>query len=75
MPMGYQGIRGHKKACEDSTPPPNSLILQTTQVLQARLGGLLGRELTHIVFSRKALTNLESNMKYFNAHVNWDVTG
>ncbi|KAI9771414.1 MAG: hypothetical protein M1839_002804 [Geoglossum umbratile] len=37
---------------------PKSLLLQTAQLLHARLGGLLGRELRHIPFSRKTSTKL-----------------
>jgi hypothetical protein len=35
---------------------PKPLLLQTAQLLHARLGGLLGRELRHIPFSRKTPT-------------------
>lgn len=36
---------------------PKALLLQTAQLLHARLGGLLGRELRHIPFSRKTSTD------------------
>ncbi|TVY49278.1 hypothetical protein LOCC1_G002062 [Lachnellula occidentalis] len=36
---------------------PKALLLQTAQLLHARLGGLLGRELKHIPFSRKTSTD------------------
>ncbi|PYH95065.1 hypothetical protein BO71DRAFT_474570 [Aspergillus ellipticus CBS 707.79] len=32
---------------------PRALLLQTAQILQARLGGLVGREVSHVPFSRK----------------------
>jgi Protein of unknown function (DUF3638)/Protein of unknown function (DUF3645) len=35
---------------------PKSLLLQTAQLLQGRIGGLLGRELRHVPFSRKTPT-------------------
>lgn len=47
---------------------PNPLLLQTAQVLQARLGGLLGREITHVPFSRKTSTNPDTIKTYFNIH-------
>ena len=43
---------------------PKPLLLQTAQLLHARLGGLLGRELRHIPFSRKTPTTSE-NVKLF----------
>jgi Protein of unknown function (DUF3638)/Protein of unknown function (DUF3645) len=47
---------------------PTSLLLQTAQLLQARLGGLLGREVRHVPFSRKTPTNAETIWAYFNHH-------
>ena len=47
---------------------PNPLLLQTAQVLQAQLGGLLGREITHVPFLRKTSTNPETIRTYFNIH-------
>lgn len=35
---------------------PKALLLQTTQTLQSRIGGLVGREIRHIPFSRKSPT-------------------
>jgi hypothetical protein len=47
---------------------PKALLLQTAQLLQARLGGLLGREVGHVPFSRKTPTNPESSKAFFNIH-------
>ena len=47
---------------------PKSLLLQTAQLLQARLGGLLGREVRHVPFSRKTPTNAETIEAYLNIH-------
>lgn len=33
---------------------PKALLLQTAQILQSRIGGLLGRDIKHIHFSRKS---------------------
>lgn len=35
---------------------PKALLLPTAQVLQSRLGGLVGREVRHVAFSRRLLT-------------------
>lgn len=35
---------------------PKALLLQTAQTIQAKLGGLVGREARHIPFSRRTLT-------------------
>ena len=47
---------------------PKSLLLQTAQLLQARLGGLLGRELRHVPFSRKTSTKLDIIKAFYNIH-------
>lgn len=47
---------------------PRSLLLQTAQVLQARIGGLVGREVCHLPFSRKTPTNAETVNRYFEIH-------
>ncbi|KAK0115534.1 hypothetical protein ONS96_013988 [Cadophora gregata f. sp. sojae] len=36
---------------------PKSLLLQTAQLLHIRLGGLIGREIVHVPFSRKTPTD------------------
>lgn len=43
---------------------PQSLLVQTSQLLQARIGGLLGREVIHVPFSRKTPTD-EDTIKMF----------
>jgi hypothetical protein len=47
---------------------PKALLLQTAQLLQARLGGLLGREVRHVPFSRRTPTNSENIKAFFNIH-------
>lgn len=39
---------------------PKALLLQTAQLMQGRLGGLLGREVRHVPFSRKTPTTEET---------------
>lgn len=38
---------------------PKALLLQTAQIMQSRLGGLVGREIRHIPFSRRTKAGLE----------------
>lgn len=47
---------------------PQSLLLQTSQLLQARAGGLLGREVRHIPFFRKTSTEEGVIKQYFALH-------
>ncbi|KAF2802818.1 uncharacterized protein BDZ99DRAFT_428253 [Mytilinidion resinicola] len=47
---------------------PRSLLLQTAQIFQARLGGLLGRKICHIPFSRKTQANSDTLKKYYSIH-------
>lgn len=35
---------------------PKALLLQTAQTVQSRLGGLVGREVRHVPFSRRTAT-------------------
>jgi len=35
---------------------PKALLAQTAQIIQARLGGLVGRDITHVPFSRRTAT-------------------
>ena len=48
---------------------PKSLLLQTAQLLHARLGGLLGREVRHIPFSRKTSTKVHVIDKFHDVHI------
>ncbi|KAH8814811.1 hypothetical protein F5884DRAFT_151839 [Xylogone sp. PMI_703] len=47
---------------------PKALLLQTAQTLQSRLGGLIGREIRHIPFSRRTPTNTDSLKLYSELH-------
>ena len=47
---------------------PEALLLQTTQLMQARLGGLLGREVIHVPFSRKTSNEIETTATYLRLH-------
>ena len=47
---------------------PKALLLQTAQLLHGRLGGLLGREIRHIPFSRKTSTHSDLIKSFFDLH-------
>lgn len=47
---------------------PRPLLLQSAQIMQARLGGLLDREVIHIPFSRKTPTNRTLVESYGRLH-------
>ncbi|CZT03079.1 uncharacterized protein RAG0_09953 [Rhynchosporium agropyri] len=47
---------------------PKSLLLQTAQLLHARLGGLIGRELRHVPFSRKTPTDPDTVGAFLSIH-------
>lgn len=47
---------------------PRPLLLQSAQVLQSKIGGLLNREVLHIPFSRKTPTERDLMKAYFQLH-------
>ncbi|KAI9701732.1 MAG: hypothetical protein M1820_006360 [Bogoriella megaspora] len=47
---------------------PKALLLQTAQLLHARLGGLIGRELRHVPFSRRTPTTPDLIRSYYDTH-------
>ncbi|EEP77434.1 predicted protein [Uncinocarpus reesii 1704] len=47
---------------------PKALLIQTAQLLQTRLGGLVGREIRHVPFSRKTPTSLAAAKTYLDIH-------
>jgi len=50
---------------------PRPLLLQTAQLLQARLGGLIGRKFKHVLFSRRSPTEIR-NLRV-NREIHYDV--
>ena len=48
---------------------PRPLLLQTAQLLQARLGGLIGRTVKHVPFSRKSSTAVGDIEEYRKLHL------
>lgn len=49
---------------------PKALLQQTAQTLQSRIGGLIGREIKHIPFSRRTSTRPEMLGLYTELHQN-----
>ena len=47
---------------------PKALLLQTAQTMQSRLGGLVGREVRHVPFSRRTLTTAKMLEQYSHLH-------
>ncbi|KAH7217697.1 hypothetical protein DER44DRAFT_754746 [Fusarium oxysporum] len=47
---------------------PRALLLQTAQVMQSRLGGLVGREVCHIPFARRSPTDGQALELYHSLH-------
>lgn len=47
---------------------PKPLLLQSAQLLHARLGGMLGREVRHVPFSRKTSTKSETIEAFYKIH-------
>ncbi|KAF3157660.1 hypothetical protein TWF569_000225 [Orbilia oligospora] len=47
---------------------PRALLLQTVQMIHARLGGLVGREVRHVPFSRRTPTSPEVIQTYRDIH-------
>lgn len=47
---------------------PKALLLPTAQVLMLRVGGLLGKSVLHIPFSRKSPTSIDMMDKYIRFH-------
>lgn len=48
---------------------PRPLLLQTAQLLQARIGGLIGRKIKHVPFSRRSSTVVHSIDAYRDLHL------
>ena len=48
---------------------PRPLLLQTAQLLQARLGGLIGRKIKHVPFSRRSSTAINDLKAYHDLHL------
>ncbi|KAF9770212.1 hypothetical protein IL306_012268 [Fusarium sp. DS 682] len=58
MPMAVAVLADRTSLCRLVVPRP--LLLQTAQVIQSRIGGLLGRAVRHVPFSRRSPMRLET---------------
>ncbi|KAL1638643.1 hypothetical protein SLS58_008761 [Diplodia intermedia] len=47
---------------------PNALLLQTAQLLHGRLGGLLGRQIRHVPYSRRTPTAQDTTKAFWEIH-------
>lgn len=66
MPMAAIMLADSKNLCR--LVVPRALLLQTAQVMQSQLGGLVGREVCHIPFARRSPTEDQALDLYHNLH-------
>ncbi|PBP24232.1 hypothetical protein BUE80_DR004858 [Diplocarpon rosae] len=66
IPMAAAVLADGKSLLRVIVPKP--LLVQTAQLLHARLGGLIGRELRHIPFSRQTPTNAATVKAFRKIH-------
>ncbi|KAK3984329.1 hypothetical protein QBC44DRAFT_388524 [Cladorrhinum sp. PSN332] len=66
MPMVAAAMADTKNLVRIIVPKP--LLLQTAQILQSCLGGLMYRHIRHVPFSRRTATNDSSIRLYFKVH-------
>ena len=66
IPMAAALLANSKSLARIIVPKP--LLLQTAQLLQARLGGLVGRDISHVPFSRKTSTKKETIQSFHDIH-------
>ncbi|KAF3904517.1 hypothetical protein AA313_de0210125 [Arthrobotrys entomopaga] len=66
MPMAAAVLADSKRLLRVLVP--RALLLQTVQMIQARLGGLVGREVRHIPFSRRTSTSTDTIKTFHEIH-------
>lgn len=66
VPMAVAVLANAKQICR--LVVPKALLQQTAQTLQSRIGGLVGREVRHIPFSRRTPTTPEMLGLYAELH-------
>ncbi|KAF5691719.1 hypothetical protein FCIRC_297 [Fusarium circinatum] len=66
MPMASIMLANTKNLCR--LVVPRALLLQTAQVMQSRLGGLVGREVCHLPFARRSPTDDQALDLYHSLH-------
>ncbi|QUC22017.1 uncharacterized protein UV8b_06258 [Ustilaginoidea virens] len=65
-PMAAILLADKNKLCRLMVPKP--LLLQTAQVMQARIGGLVGRKVCHIPFARRSPCSAEVLDQFWSLH-------
>ncbi|EQL03900.1 hypothetical protein OCS_00393 [Ophiocordyceps sinensis CO18] len=66
VPMVVAVLADSKQLCRLIVP--KALLLQTAQTLQSKIGGLLGREMKHIPFSRRTRSSSDMQQLYLDLH-------
>lgn len=66
VPMVAARLANSRQLCRIIVPRP--LLLQMAQLLQSRLGNLLGRTIKHLPFSRRTPTNPDTTKSYRLMH-------
>ncbi|TQV93180.1 P-loop containing nucleoside triphosphate hydrolase [Cordyceps javanica] len=66
IPMAAIALADTRNLCRVIVP--KSLLLQTAQVLQSRIGGLIGRQVRHIPFSRRSPSDATTLSAYKSIH-------
>ena len=66
MPMAASVLADGKRLLR--VVVPRALLLQTVQIIHARLGGLVGREVRHVPFSRQTPTSSEVIKDFHDVH-------
>ncbi|KAK6495019.1 hypothetical protein TWF481_003047 [Arthrobotrys musiformis] len=67
MPMAASVLADSKRLLR--VVVPRALLLQTVQMIHARLGGLVGREVRHVPFSRQTSTAGEAIKTFHDIHL------
>ncbi|RSL53391.1 hypothetical protein CEP54_010421 [Fusarium duplospermum] len=66
IPMAVAMLADKTQLCRLMVP--RALLHQTAQVLQSRIGGLVGRQVCHIPFARRSPTSVEAMDRYQGLH-------
>jgi len=66
MPMAAASLADGKSLVRVIVP--KALLLQTAQLLQSRLGGMLNRRICHVPFSRRTMTTEGNVRSYFSVN-------
>ncbi|KAM3439603.1 hypothetical protein MY4824_002595 [Beauveria thailandica] len=73
MPMAALVLADTTRLCRVIVP--KALLLQTAQVMQSRIGGLIGRQVRHVPFSRRSSSDAATLATYKKIHSQMLQTG